>query len=69
MNGKMLEVMGSQAGYSLMMSTLENIQDVAPTTPFERGAAIDLFRTGASEVRGGAQPFASGIGSLADTKA
>ena len=69
MSGKMLEVMGSKAGYTLMMRTLDNIQEVAPTTAFERGDAIDLIYAGPSAARSGTQPFASGIGSLTDRKA
>ncbi|MYL85101.1 hypothetical protein GTA51_18505 [Desulfovibrio aerotolerans] len=69
MSGKMLEVMGSKAGYSLMMGTLDNIREVAPTTAFERGDAIDLIYAGARTARSSTQPFASGIGSLTDTKA
>ena len=69
MSGKMLDVMGGEAGYSLMMNTLDNIREVAPTTAFERGDAIELVYTGACTVRSGAQPFASGVGSLTDTKA
>ena len=69
MSGKMLEVMGSKAGYSLMMGTLDNIREVAPTTAFERGDAIDLIYAGASAARNGVQSFASDIGSLTDRKA
>jgi len=69
MSGKMLEVMGSRAAYSLMMRTLDNIQEVAPTTAFERGDAIDLIYAGSSAARSSTQPFASGIGSLTDRKA
>ena len=69
MGGKIWDVMGSKAGYTLMMDTLDNIREVAPTTAFERGAAIRLIYTGPSTPQGGsAQAFASGVGSLTDKK-
>jgi len=69
MGGKVWDVMGSKAGYTLLMHTLDNIREVAPTTAFERGDAIDLVYAGPSTPRGGtAQAFASGVGSLADKK-
>ncbi|EKO38780.1 MAG: hypothetical protein B193_2525 [Solidesulfovibrio magneticus str. Maddingley MBC34] len=69
MGGKVWDVMGNKAGYTLLMATLDNIHDVAPTTAFERGDAIDLVYTGPSTPRGGAaQAFASGVGSLTDKK-
>ena len=70
MNAAWWDVMGSTAGYSLLMNTLDNIRDVAPTTAFERGTPIDLVYTGsASAGSGAAGAFASGVGSLTDAKA
>ena len=68
MGGKIWDVMGSKAGFTLMMHTLDNIREVAPTTAFERGDAIDLVYTGPSTPRGEAQALTSGVGSLADKK-
>lgn len=69
MGGKVWDVMGNKAGYTLLMDTLDNIRDVAPTTAFERGDAIALVYNGPGTPRGGAvQAFASGVGSLADKK-
>ncbi len=69
MGGKVWDVMGNKAGYTLLMATLDNIHDVAPTTAFERGDAIALIYNGPSPARGGsAQAFTSGVGSLADKK-
>lgn len=69
MGGKVWDVMGSKAGYTLMMDTLDNIREVEPTTAFERGDAIDLVYTGPSAPRGGsAQAFTTGVGSLTDKK-
>jgi hypothetical protein len=62
--------MGTTAGYSLLMDTLDNIKEVAPTTAFERGEPIRLVvadrGTGSRDVSGA---FASGVGSLADENA
>lgn len=69
MSGKVYEVMGSRAGLSLMMDTLDSIREVAPTTAFERGDAIDLIYTGAATAQGGVQRITSGVGSLTDKKA
>ena len=69
MGGKVWDVMGNKAGYTLLLHTLDNIREVAPTTAFERGDAIDLVYSGPSTPRGGAaQAFASGVGSLTDKK-
>ena len=68
MGGKIWDVMGSKAGFTLMTSTLDNIREVAPSTAFERGDAIALVYTGSSTPRGAAQALTSGVGSLADKK-
>lgn len=70
MNAAWWDVMGSTAGYSLLMNTLDNIRDVAPHTAFERGAPIDLVYTGSASAGSAvAGAFASGVGSLTDAKA
>ncbi len=64
------DVMGTTAGYSLLMDTLDNIREVAPTTAFERGEPIRLVVTDTGRGAGDASgAFASGVGSLADTSA
>ncbi|QAZ66365.1 hypothetical protein C3Y92_03550 [Solidesulfovibrio carbinolicus] len=69
MGGQDWDVMGNKAGYTLLRHTLANIREVAPSTAFERGDAIDLVYTGPSTPQSGeAQAFASGVGSLADKK-
>ena len=69
MGVKLWDVMGSKAGFALMRNTLDNIREVAPTTAFDRGDAIDLVYAGSGAPQGGpAQAFASGVGSLADKK-
>ena len=69
MNAAWWDVMGSTAGYSLLMNTLDNIRDVAPSTAFERGTPIDLVYTGSASGSAAAGAFASGVGSLTDAKA
>lgn len=70
MDASWWDVMGSTAGYSLMMDTLDNIKEVAPTTAFERGVPIRLVYSGSRTAGGNAAgAFSSGVGSLADRNA
>ncbi len=69
MSASWWDVMGSAAGYSLLMNTLDNIREVAPTTAFERGAPIRLVYTGRVSAPDASGAFASGVGSLTDESA
>lgn len=70
MSKKVWDVMGSMGGFTLLRETLGNIREVAPTTAFERGDAIELVYNGpCSNTGGDAQAFTSGVGSLTDKKA